>query len=140
LKAFDHALLIGGAAMALVGGVTAAELGLAPIHQALAQTAPSLDTMAADAPGPIQADLQSESLTTPPAVIVPVSAPTPPRRHTDAVDDQPPAGDEAAQQADVDDTQDVAARDPSVELNPAPQAHPEIRDAESDESSPVTPG
>lgn len=140
MKAFDNLLPIGGAAMALVGGVATAELGLAPIHQALAEIAPSLDTTAADAPGPIQADLQSDTVMYPPAVIVPVSAPTAPRSRTDAVDDQPPTGDEAAEQADVDDTQDVAAQDPSVELNPAPEAHPEIRDAESDESSPVTPG
>ena len=138
MKAFDHALLIGGGAMALVGGVTTAELGLGPIHQALAETAPSLDTTAADAPGPIQADLQTQSVTGPPAVIVPVSAPRSPRRPADAVDDQAATGDEAAGQADVDDAQEVRARDHSLELNPAPEA--EIRDAESDDPSPVTPG
>ena len=115
MKDFDRALLIGGAATSLLAGVAAAELGLAPIHNALTRTAPSLDTMAADSPGPIQADLQSASAAYPPPVLVPVSAPTPPRPPRDATARPASgAGDDGDERADDE-------RGPSLELGAAPQ-------------------
>ncbi|HLZ84327.1 MAG TPA: hypothetical protein VKQ54_12235 [Caulobacteraceae bacterium] len=134
-------LLIGGAA-ALFAGAATAELGLAPIHQAVAETAPSLDTTAADVPQPIRADLQSGVVTYPPAVIVPVSAPAPKAPRPDTRDDRASMAEADARPADGDDTREVVDRDPSLE---SPEARPAARDAEpegdppAEDSAPVAP-
>ena len=137
MKAFDHALLIGGAATALLGGVATAQLGLAPIHQAVAEAAPSPDTMAADASEPIRADLQSDAMTHPPAVIVPVRASTPKAPQAATPGEDAPKSDADARQGDGDDVREVVAREPSLEFDSAPEAHPAVQDAEQDRDPPI---
>lgn len=81
MRAFEHALFIGGAATALLAGVATAELGLGPVREAVAaQEAPTLDTASeVDAQQPIQADVSSDPQALPPAVMTPVSASIPPK-------------------------------------------------------------
>jgi hypothetical protein len=111
LRAFEHALFIGGATTALLAGVATAELGLGPVRQAVAaQEAPSLDIASdVDAQQPIQADVSSDPQALPPAVMTPVSASIPPK---------PPAEPAPKSEGDVQEPDDNA---PPADQDRAPR-------------------
>jgi hypothetical protein len=79
LKTLEHTVLAWGAAMALLAGVATAKIGLAPLHDALAAEAPSLDTAVPDAG--TEPALQADPATAPPAVVVPASTEFRPTRN-----------------------------------------------------------
>ena len=142
MRPFDHALLIGGAAVSLLAGVATAELGLAPIRQAVAaETTPSLNIAAADAPETTRADLSSEPQASPPAVIVPVSASASPKRRIDAGDDRAQQADDAEHPADDVDAREDINRPSAPEFGRAPEAspgtRPEGRGFEQDRDTPM---
>jgi hypothetical protein len=134
LKGFEHALLIGGATTSLLAGVATAELGLAPIRQAVAaETTPSLDTATADTPEPTKADLSSGPQASPPAVIVPVSASTPRTPRIDTADAAQQA-DDAGPPADDGDAREDATLGRAPEASPA--TRPEGRGSEQERDTP----
>lgn len=122
MRPLNHAVLAGGAA-ALLAGVATAELGLAPIHEALArETAPSVDTMnPAVTQQRIQADLSSDLEASPAPVIVRVNASTPPEHSRDTAGSPGSNADEQARQPGDDAAQEMPQ-----------QARPEARDDEED--------
>ena len=134
MRVFDHALLVGGGAAALLAGVAAAELGLAPIHRALTETAPSLDTTAAaDAPEPFQAALHSTSAAYPPRVLAPVSVATPSQPPRDVSERR------ALRARDASVTQADEERAPEPELDAAPQQLARVdTDVDQDRDPPVS--
>jgi hypothetical protein len=139
MRTFDHALIAGGAGLALLTGMITAELGLAPLHQVVeAQAALSRDTMPAAAPEAIQADLSSPSQGSPPPVMVPVSNPTPPQPAVDATDDPAPRADDGAQRSDDGDAPADGGRQEALELDPSTDAGAGSRNAEQDRD-PATP-
>lgn len=156
MTAFNYALLVGGAATALLAGVATAEFGLAPARQEAlrAEAAPSPDTVAlAAAAEPTQADLSSAFQVSPPAVTVPVHASTPPEPVIDIADGRASRADEDVRQGDDRDARAMVARDPAQEFDRAPEAGPEARTVEQDRDPsiqavgppaedplPVTPG